>query len=228
MINTQKPMQPELDDAPLMVHSTFETIQGEGPYAGRPALFIRLAGCNLQCPMCDTVYTGEGVRSMTANAIARLFAHVRDETPIGLVVFTGGEPFRQDLRLVTEMAGAFGLVSQVETNGTLRPRCSADTAIVVSPKAPKVNPFIEEQARWWKFVIDADNVDPSDMLPTLALGGMRPARPPRSVPPSHIYVQPMDVDNPVENTRHIAAAVEACRTMGYTMCLQTHKILNLP
>ena len=39
------------------VHSIFPTIQGEGPFVGQPAIFIRLAGCNLQCPACDTDYT---------------------------------------------------------------------------------------------------------------------------------------------------------------------------
>ena len=41
----------------LAINSIFYTIQGEGPFAGSPAVFVRLAGCNLQCPMCDTEYT---------------------------------------------------------------------------------------------------------------------------------------------------------------------------
>ena len=38
----------------LQVHSIFKTIQGEGPFCGTPCVFVRLAGCNLQCPACDT------------------------------------------------------------------------------------------------------------------------------------------------------------------------------
>ena len=41
----------------LDLHHIFSTIQGEGPFAGVPAVFVRLFGCNLQCPMCDTDYT---------------------------------------------------------------------------------------------------------------------------------------------------------------------------
>ena len=38
----------------LQVHEIFHTIQGEGPFSGRPAVFIRLSGCNLRCWFCDT------------------------------------------------------------------------------------------------------------------------------------------------------------------------------
>jgi len=46
-------------DAPersLFVTSMFFTLQGEGPYAGMPALFIRLTKCNLDCSFCDTFF----------------------------------------------------------------------------------------------------------------------------------------------------------------------------
>ena len=51
-------------DGTLEVHSIFKTIQGEGPFCGTPAVFIRLAGCNLQCPWCDTclLYTSPSPR----------------------------------------------------------------------------------------------------------------------------------------------------------------------
>lgn len=40
----------------LQVQDVFYTIQGEGPFAGRTAVFIRLTGCNLRCWFCDTVW----------------------------------------------------------------------------------------------------------------------------------------------------------------------------
>ena len=43
----------------LEVVDLWQTIQGEGPFAGMRAIFIRLAGCNLQCPFCDTDYTSK-------------------------------------------------------------------------------------------------------------------------------------------------------------------------
>ena len=59
-MNQQAPEKQQLrGDGLLAVHSIFYTIQGEGPFAGETAVFVRLAGCNLQCPLCDTDYTSD-------------------------------------------------------------------------------------------------------------------------------------------------------------------------
>ena len=67
ILNTQ-PIEKRHHKVDLEVHSIFYTIQGEGPFCGTPAVFIRLAGCNLQCPSCDTNYTSKR-RTMTAEEI---------------------------------------------------------------------------------------------------------------------------------------------------------------
>ena len=69
MKNQQLADKPVLNETglSLQVNSIFYTIQGEGPFAGRPAIFIRLAGCNLQCPGCDTEYTKR--QTMTVDEI---------------------------------------------------------------------------------------------------------------------------------------------------------------
>ena len=86
---------PDADPTTLWVHSIFPTIQGEGIFAGVPAVFLRLGGCNLQCPFCDTDYT-EGSEWMQGDQIVYL---VRFFMPrkANLVVITGGEPMRQKL-----------------------------------------------------------------------------------------------------------------------------------
>ena len=71
----------------------WKTIQGEGPLAGCPSVFIRLAGCNLRCPWCDTDYTSNR-KLWRASEVVELVRAIR---PSGLVVLTGGEPFRQDI-----------------------------------------------------------------------------------------------------------------------------------
>ncbi|MCZ4093562.1 7-carboxy-7-deazaguanine synthase QueE [Sinorhizobium psoraleae] len=133
----------QLGHEKLDVHSIFYTIQGEGPFCGTPAVFVRLAGCNLQCPACDTDYTS-GRRWMGADEICDEIQRVyRDSLPVssnidervdgttdnfpikrftGLVVITGGEPLRQQIDvLVFKLIQRFGCYVQVETNGLLPP-----------------------------------------------------------------------------------------------------------
>ena len=82
------------DDGGLDVHSIFPTIQGEGPFVGQPAIFIRLAGCNLQCPLCDTEYTEGRIRLSVPVIFDAVQEHIRLFAP--LIVITGGEPDKHD------------------------------------------------------------------------------------------------------------------------------------
>jgi len=71
----------------IRVTEVFESIQGEGLYAGRPALFVRLPGCNLDCPFCDTRNQGP-VKEYTEEHLSSLI----EESKAQIVVITGGEP----------------------------------------------------------------------------------------------------------------------------------------
>jgi len=222
-----------LNEELLDIHGIFYTIQGEGPHAGRPATFVRLAGCNLQCPMCDTEYT-QGRQLMSAQHVARKCF----ESPTPLVVITGGEPMRQpgQLReLVFELLHR-GMDVQIETNGTLPMPVgltSDDCDIVVSPKTDTVQPRIASQAIAWKYVLDSRSVDPTDGLPVQALGNhviSRVARPsglPSVRSRRHIYVQPADTQDEAQNALNLQAAMASCMKHGYTLQLQLHKILGV-
>lgn len=234
------------DGTELDVHSIFYTIQGEGPFAGTPAVFVRLAGCNLQCPFCDTEYT-QGRRRMKPNEILRqideLLSASRDVTgagdPTALVVITGGEPFRQQLNPLAQELTDSGLYVQVESNGTLK--CNIDPVLigrdfsrregvylVISPKTGKVYPFNELYACAYKYVIDTINgAREEDGLPLKALGHVANpylARPPVGVP---IYVQPADMQNEQLNAANRQLAVDVCMKYGYTLQLQIHKLLGM-
>lgn len=114
----------------LWIAETFaDTIQGEGPSAGTPALFIRLSGCNLECrPWCDTPYTWDRERFDLTAERTRLnvgdlasWAAVRSEP---LVVLTGGEPLMQQLALIPLVRALvdIGKRVEIETNGTYLPK----------------------------------------------------------------------------------------------------------
>lgn len=214
----------------LDVHSIFYTIQGEGPYCGFPAVFIRLAGCNLQCPACDTDYT-VGRHIMTVeellNSVQR---HLTPYCEPGLVVITGGEPFRQNIAPMCKLLRSNGHTVQIETNGTLPPPedLPLDVVIVCSPKTGRVHSSIARRATCYKYVLSHSSIA-ADGLPTLALGHSASpyvARPPEGYI-GRVYLQPMDAQDEIENALNTRAVVKSCMTHGYVLQLQIHKLLNL-
>lgn len=219
----------------LDVHSIFMTIQGEGPFVGRPAVFIRLAGCNLQCPLCDTDYTqGRGLYSEAAILDMVIEATI-GVTEQPLVVITGGEPFRQPIGRLISLLRRNRFIVQIETNGSLFqenvPWDDDDLVIVCSPKSGKLAERMIPMIDYFKYVVKAGDIDAYDGLPTHALDhpvGKRVARPPQGFPPSKIYVQPVDTQDEAENRIHLNAAILSAQRFGYTLCIQTHKIINLP
>jgi len=221
----------------LDVHSIFYTIQGEGPFTGFPAVFIRLAGCNLQCPGCDTEYT-QGRRLAYPQVIADYVHSI--SLPKGLVVITGGEPFRQNLRQLLYHLDRKEHLVQIETNGTLPPSKFQytkyprldhfhGTYIVCSPKTGKINKEILLWACCLKYVLDADSMNPDDGLPIQALG--HTANPQLARPPEDwdqpIYLQPMDTGDPAHNQRNIDAVKQSCMKHGYRLQLQIHKYIGV-
>lgn len=115
----------------LKVAEIFYSLQGEGVRAGTAAVFVRLAGCNLNCSWCDTDHR-EMIRYTEGEIADRVYAlggphHCRH------VVITGGEPYTQPLWLLVTTLQSRGFVVQIETNGTLWQNVCPDH-ITVSPK----------------------------------------------------------------------------------------------
>lgn len=236
MLNQQRP-EKRVASQTLDVQSIFATIQGEGPFCGTPATFVRLAGCNLQCPGCDTDYTSKR-QSMTVDDVVFAVQMTRSTAEPGLVVITGGEPFRQDIRELIDTLTAARFYVQVETNGALpaasilwdkTPDHRAGAYIVCSPKTAKVHWTVAENACAYKYVMHADSIDPLDGLTTHALGlasGKRVARPNGSFK-GPIYLQPMDSQDEEQNARNRAVCVASCLKHGYILQLQIHKLLGM-
>lgn len=229
MINFQEPEKVQRDpQGSLFVHSIFKTIQGEGPFCGVPAIFVRLAGCNLQCPGCDTDYTSNKI-NMSALQILTRVKEVVGSDNIKLVVITGGEPFRQNIGPLCDALQGAGFVVQVETNGTLAPGfpLQGDLFIVCSPKTGKVNQVVEVAATCYKYVLSHDSVSPEDGLPLSVLEHSVNEKVARPVTDMEVYIQPMDSGIAEINKLNLQAAIDSCMKFGYTLQLQTHKIIGL-
>jgi len=112
------------------VNEIFYSIQGEGQFAGTPAVFVRFSGCNLACPWCDTDHASgeEMTRDELENAVGEL---LKDHEG-AIVVLTGGEPALQ-LREDEPLFRQFKTLVCIETNGT-RPVPGWVEWITVSPK----------------------------------------------------------------------------------------------
>lgn len=221
-------------DGTLDVHSVFYTIQGEGPNAGQPAIFVRLAGCNLQCPGCDTDYTKTRKRKSVAILRAEVDELKEDEYPDApkpLVVVTGGEPLRQNIGAFCTSLLRGGYRVQIETNGTLAPPPGIpdEVEFVCSPKTGKINEELGERITALKYVVKAGLVVPRDGLPIRALD--HTCSPSVAKPPQKfngvIYIQPMDEGNAIANKKNLNAAIQSCLTHGHTLQVQVHKVIGV-
>lgn len=169
----------------LLVASRFFTLQGEGPYRGHPAYFIRLAKCNLACSFCDTYFdTGDwcNFTSLLEEAdtvIDAFFEKNKMPTPAwaknspkkAVLVITGGEPSLQsNLSAFLDKAQHLFQHTQIESNGiSVLSNLPDSTTLVVSPKClekeKKAVRYLEpnikmlERADCLKFVMSAPEDD---------------------------------------------------------------------
>ena len=209
------------------VKELFYTLQGEGANAGRPAVFLRFAGCNLWsgreadradavCRFCDTDFVGTdgpgGGKFATAEDLARAVAAA---WPPGaapearrLVVCTGGEPLLQLDAPAIAALHQEGFEVAVETNGTIAAPAGLDW-ICVSPKAEA--PLVQTSGQELKLVFPQIGAEPERF---------------RGLAFAHFFLQPMDGPDRVRNT---ALAVRYClEHPEWRLSLQTHKMLGIP
>jgi organic radical activating enzyme len=134
-------------DLPAMaVVETFHSLQGEGLHAGRSAFFIRLAGCDVGCPWCDTKHSWPEA-AHPRRPLADLAAEATAAAAAGaaFVVITGGEPLQQPLDALCAALAAVGLPLHLETSG-VGPFSGRFDWITLSPK-PHQPPAAELLAR---------------------------------------------------------------------------------
>ena len=123
----------------IKVSEIFTSFQGEGPYIGTPATFLRLYGCNLNCPWCDTdISTYE---MLSVDDVAEILMTQMEFNNINLLVITGGEPtlqMEEIKRLIKELPENIKI--QLETNGSIF-EYLPEIEYVISPKEDKEKVF---------------------------------------------------------------------------------------
>lgn len=123
----------------IKVYECFQSVQGEGSTIGTPAYFLRTAGCNLQCPWCDTKYAIDPNSSVSKFIPIKSLAGDINATGLDNVVYTGGEPliqWKQLFKLSEELRPGITSII-IETNGTRFPPLDESLTkmfFVVSPK----------------------------------------------------------------------------------------------
>lgn len=213
-------------DGSLDIYKIFPTIQGEGPFAGQRAIFVRLAGCNLQCPLCDTDYTSHRVLIAPHDLIELVRMH---GGPGQLVVLTGGEPFRQDLKPVIDLLLEAGFKVQLETNGTLYQELPYhQITVICSPKTGSVHRKLAPYIHSYKYVLNGKPSE-EDGLPMSALdhsASPRLARPHANFR-GITYIQPADLQDAQLNASNLENCITSVQKHGYTLGLQLHKIIHM-
>ncbi|MBT8101465.1 MAG: 7-carboxy-7-deazaguanine synthase [Gammaproteobacteria bacterium] len=209
------------------VKEIYYTLQGEGARTGRPAVFVRFAGCNLWsgrevhraeavCRFCDTEFVGtdgpgggkfESAEDLAA-AVQRTWPH-KGFSASPYVVCTGGEPLLQLDRPAIDALHNAGFEIGVESNGTLAAPDGIDW-LSISPKGRA--PVMQTSGDELKLVYP--QIEPEARPETF-----------EKMQFEHFYLQPLDSADLAANTRR---AVDYCLTHPkWKLSLQTHKILGI-
>jgi 7-carboxy-7-deazaguanine synthase len=202
----------------MKVTEIFESIQGEGPYIGHRAIFVRLFGCNLDCPWCDTKYSRVEGGIYYEQTVQQITDIVCRSPSIRHVVVTGGEPTVQmsELLELTMRLREVGKFVTLETNGTNPVDPAAFDKIMVSPKK------LEDAERWlstpevdFKFVCSPQNID--EILDWLRKKGL-----------TKCYLMPMGI-TPEEITVGTFVILEKMAEMhqDHIVCPRLHILLGL-
>lgn len=195
------------------INEIFYSIQGEGYWTGRPAVFVRFSGCNLWtgneaerasaiCKFCDTDFV-----DYTEYSAEQLATECEILWPGGghpMVIFTGGEPTLQLDRPLVDLFNKLGWYTALETNGTQPNKLALDW-VCVSPKTRTIHARADEL----KLVYPQERISP-DLFENHA---------------AILWLSPMDGPNLTANTQ---AALDYCLAHPqWRLNIQTHKVIGV-
>ena len=196
----------------MKINEIFYSLQGEGFWTGRAAVFVRFSGCNLRCSFCDTAHLSG--TEMTEDEICEAVGQFPKEA---MVVLTGGEPALFVTERLIALLKARGRYIAIETNGTVaNPALNGIDWITFSPKFGFPGGCSADDIKLQK----------CDELKVVYTGQDLAVYSRFSTP--HRFLQPCGVDNVAQNRANMAATVQAVlANPSWRLSLQTHKILSI-
>ncbi|MBW3843151.1 7-carboxy-7-deazaguanine synthase QueE [Aeromonas hydrophila] len=229
-------LQPAVTKMHYPINEIFQTIQGEGVFTGLPAIFVRLQGCPVGCPWCDTRHTwvvdparevgvqavldcsneSDGWSKMSTEQILASFQQLGYQARH--VVITGGEPCLYDLQDLSAALIEAGYQVQIETSGTSEIQTHEQTWVTVSPKInmkgglPVLVSALERANEIKHPVATERHVEELDAL--LATARLR-----ENVV---IALQPIS-----QKPRATQLAMVTCIARNWRLSIQTHKYLDI-
>ena len=190
------------------VNEIFYSLQGEGRWMGRPAVFVRMSGCNLKCPFCDTDF--RGYREMSADDI--LSRCLEEGGECRFIVLTGGEPSLQvDEQLIATLHQA-GYYLSMETNGTHAIPEGIDW-VTCSPKVDftEGGELVVRKVDELKLIFDGEH-EVSD----------------HGIACAFRYLQPCDVGNDSRNYLILSECIKYIKAHPeWQLSVQMHKIVGI-
>jgi 7-carboxy-7-deazaguanine synthase len=224
------------------VSELYVTIQGEGRHTGTPVVLVRLHGCPVGCPWCDTKYTwgavgrqpeqqvadlgslGHGTTNFCLATPQEIATHARTLGPkLGWVLLTGGEPGRYNLSDLLQALGDDGWQVMMETSGTDGKFLDGDGPdwLCVSPKIGMPGGEVmqadviamADEIKWP--VGRKEDVEKLDAFLTEYMID--------DCDPAFVTLQPLSMS---ENATKLC--VETALARGYRVSIQTHKVMGLP
>lgn len=218
------------------INEVFESIQGEGSFTGLPSIFVRLQGCPVGCPWCDTKHTwsldsqlersapvvmtekGESPHWFNHSIEQLLSLFTEQNYRAKHVVITGGEPCMYDLIPLSSRLIELGYSVQIETSGTYEVLTHENTWVTVSPKVNmpggrEVLASAMQRANEIKHPVAMEkHIEELDQTLKLLEGRVKPL----------IYLQPIS-----QQKRATDLAIQVCIERNWRLSLQTHKFIGI-
>jgi organic radical activating enzyme len=207
----------------MLINEIFESIQGEGYSIGKPALFIRVAGCNMKpkCKFCDSVYSWNNKEKYKEYSVEQLVEEIK-KYKCKRIIWTGGEPgqYYDEIQEVKDGLD-WKYVHEIETNGLVF--CPFFAVINVSPKKQNYNcRMLREYLIWgpmhgkivtFKFVYEKDSIE-----------WIQKVIKDVNIPPNLVYIMP-EGRTRREQLKLSPEVIEFCRKNDYNFSPRLHILI---